>query len=142
MTRSRVTFATIDAAAIAALFVSPSTTARCSGAAGPSWNPSTRHASAGGGRAVEAVAVDVRRGDHPHADAGCATEDSAEELLTVCRGDLLRVVQRGERAHAMVAQAVVVEQDAGDHERPGQRASARRPASSAPATKRAPSFRS
>ena len=50
MTRSRVTFATIDAAAIAALFVSPSTTARCCGADGPSRKPSTRQVSAGGGR--------------------------------------------------------------------------------------------
>ena len=52
MTRSRVTFATIEAAAIAALFVSPSTTARCSGAVGPSRKPSTRHASAGGERSA------------------------------------------------------------------------------------------
>ena len=35
MIRSRVTLATIEAAAIAALFVSPSTTARCGGASGP-----------------------------------------------------------------------------------------------------------
>ena len=48
MVRSRTTFATIDAAAIAALFVSPSTTARCSGAVFPSRNPSTRQSSAGG----------------------------------------------------------------------------------------------
>jgi hypothetical protein len=48
MTRSRVTFATIDAAAIAALRASPSTIARCGGADGPSRNPSTRQASAGG----------------------------------------------------------------------------------------------
>ena len=47
MSRSRVTLATIDAAAIAALFVSPSTIARCGGASGPSRKPSTRHASAG-----------------------------------------------------------------------------------------------
>ena len=48
MSRSRVTLATIEAAAIAALFSSPSTTARCAGASGPSRKPSTRHASAGG----------------------------------------------------------------------------------------------
>ena len=35
MTRSRTTFATIEAAAIAALRASPSTTARCGGALGP-----------------------------------------------------------------------------------------------------------
>ena len=46
--RSRVTLATIDAAAMAALFVSPSTTAVCGGASGPSRKPSTRQASAGG----------------------------------------------------------------------------------------------
>src|SRR5215210_182356 len=44
MTRSRVTFATIEAAAIAALLVSPSTTARWAGARGPSRKPSTRQA--------------------------------------------------------------------------------------------------
>src|SRR5437763_1137698 len=48
ISRSRVTLATIDAAAMAALFSSPSTTARCGGAVGPRRNPSTRHASAGG----------------------------------------------------------------------------------------------
>ena len=37
-----------DAAAIAALVVSPSTTALCSGAVGPSRKPSTRQTSAGG----------------------------------------------------------------------------------------------
>ena len=75
MTRSRVTFAMIEAAAIAALFVSPSTTAWCGGAVGPSRKPSTRQASAGGARsredgaqppevrAVEPVAVDVGAGD-------------------------------------------------------------------------------
>ena len=80
MIRSRVTLATIDAAAIAALFVSPSTTARCGGASGPSRKPSTRHASARRRevgehgaqppevRAVEPVAVDVAGGDHAHGD--------------------------------------------------------------------------
>ena len=75
MARSRTTFATIEAAAIAALFVSPSTTAWCCGASGPSRKPSTRQTSAGGVsaasasrsaaqvRAVQAVAVD-------HAPAG------------------------------------------------------------------------
>ena len=73
ISRSRVTFATIEAAAIAALFSSPSTTAVCSGADGPSRKPSTRQASAGGKalqhraqtgevRAVQAVAVDVAGG--------------------------------------------------------------------------------
>ena len=44
-----------------------------------------------------------------------------------------------ERANAVVAEACVVEQHAGHHERAREEP---RPASSAPATKRAPSFRS
>ena len=63
------------------------------------------------------------RGDDAHADPRRAADDGAEELLAVGRGDLLRVVQERQRTHAVVAQAVVVEQHAGDHERPCQRAS-------------------
>ena len=135
MTRSRVTFATIDAAAIAALFVSPSTTARVLGA---QWaEPEAVHEAGLRGRrevgehrpeapeirVVEPVAVDVAARDHAHADAGRAAHDGAEELLALGRRDLLRVVQVGERPDAVVAQALVVEQDTGDDERPGERAS-------------------
>ena len=63
---------------------------------------------------------------------GC--EDGMEEALALLRLDLLRVVQAGERPDAVPAQRAVVEQDAGDDERPGERPS---PASSAPATNRA-----
>src|SRR5207253_2570564 len=38
--------------------------------------------------------------------------------------DLLRVVQLRERTHTMVAQVFVIEEDACDDERPGERASA------------------
>ncbi len=115
MRRSRVTFATIEAAAIAALFVSPSTTAVCGGASGPSRKPSTRHASAGGWssartvrspqevRAVEPGAVDVGRRDHPHGDRGRGREDRVVEPLALLGIDLLRVVQERERPDAVAA---------------------------------------
>ena len=79
MIRSRVTFATIEAAAIAALFVSPSTTALCGGAAGRAGSRrrgmlrraaqvAQHRAEPPQVRAVEALAVDRRRRDHPHGD--------------------------------------------------------------------------
>src|SRR6266516_807338 len=92
MYRSRVTLATIDAAAIAALFVSPSMTARCGGAVGPSLKPSTSETS-----------------------AGWQAQSAARRLV-----DLLRVVQERERTNAMVAEAVVVEEHSCHHQRPCQ----------------------
>ena len=129
--RSRTTLATIDAAAIAALRSSPSTTAMCSGALGPSRKPSTRQASAGGAsacraraqpgevRAVQPFAVDLRGRDHLDGDLRRAGEHGPEERLPVLGADLLRVVQLRERPNAMVAQRFVVEKNAGDDERPG-----------------------
>jgi hypothetical protein len=90
-------------------------------------------------RPVQPGAVDLSRRDDLHGDTGCAREHRPEQLLTVLRRDLLRVVQLRERPNAMVAERVVVEKNAGDDERAGERAAAR---SSAPATKRAPSLRS
>ena len=96
--RSRTTFATIDAAAIAALFVSPSTTAVCSGADGPSRKPSTRHASAGGAsvvqdrahrvevRAVQPAAVDLAGRDrHGRRTARRTPTTRAVQLLALGR---------------------------------------------------------
>ena len=137
MTRSRTTFATIDAAAMAALRASPSTTARCGGADGPSRKPSTRHASAGGYRsrehgtqpgeirAMEAVPIDRTDGHDPDADRGRARSDGLVQHLALLDRDLLRVVQRGERPDARAAQRVVVEEHAGDDERPRERAASR-----------------
>ena len=135
MIRSRVTFATIEAAAIAALFVSPSTTALCAGASGPSLKPSTRHASARGVsrrgrseppqvRAVEPVAVDVGGRDHAHRHLRRGEEHRLEELLAGLGLDLLRVVEEREGARPVAVQELVVEEDAGDDERAGERAPA------------------
>ena len=95
ISRSRTTLATIDAAAIAALRSSPSTTAVCSGAAGPSRKPSTRQTSPGGVSAwrhgaqaaevadVKAVAVDARRRERLDADPLGAADDGLEQLLAL-----------------------------------------------------------
>ena len=86
---------------------------------------------------MQSLAVDLRVRDHLHGDLGRGGEHGSEERLPVLRADLLRVVQLRERANAVVAQRFVVEKDACDD---GGPASEPRPASSAPATKRAPSL--
>ena len=118
MMRSRVTLATIDAAAMAALRVSPSTTALCGGASGPSRNPSTRHTSACGARsartsrspfevrAMQPVPIDVAGGDDPHGHVRRSVEDGAEQHLAHLGVDLLRIVQECERAGAVAAAAM------------------------------------
>ena len=75
-------------------------------------------------RAVEALAVDLARRDHLHRDARRAPEDGPEELLPVPGADLLRVVQLRKRPNAMIAKRFVIEDNARDDERPGERASA------------------
>jgi hypothetical protein len=76
-------------------------------------------------RAVQAVVVDLARRDHADGDPLGAADDGAEELLALRLGALLRVVQERKWPHAVVAQAAVVEEDAGDDERPGERPPAR-----------------
>src|SRR5215211_3930010 len=104
----------IEAAAIAALFSSPSTTARCSGAAAPSRKPSTRHTSAGGASSESTARRPARfercRPNRPHDDTLGTAEDRAVELFALRLAALLRVVQAGERAHPVVAQLRVVEE--------------------------------
>ena len=73
-------------------------------------------------RIVQPDAIDLPRRDDLNGNPGCAREHRPEQLLTVLRRDLLRVVQLRERPNAMVAQRVVVEKDAGDDERAGERA--------------------
>ena len=74
---------------------------------------------------MEAVTVDHVRGKHVHRDPLGAAEDAAVQLGARFRVDLLRVVQQGKRTDAVVAQPLVVEKDARDHERAGQWASPR-----------------
>ena len=71
-------------------------------------------------RPVQPNAVDFSRRDDLHRDPRRAVEHRAEQLLPVLGRDLLRVVQLRKRPNAMVAQRVVVEQDAGDDERAGE----------------------
>src|SRR6188474_3139355 len=73
---------------------------------------------------METVAVDRAGWDHVDGDPRGRDEDRAEEVLAPFRCHLLRVVQEPERPHAMVTEPVVVEEDAGSHERSGERAPA------------------
>jgi len=68
------------------------------------------------------VAIDLARGDDTDGDALGARDDRPKELLPLGRGHLLGVVQTRERADAVVPEAGVIEQDAGDDERTGKRA--------------------
>jgi hypothetical protein len=70
---------------------------------------------------MQAVAVDLALGDHAHLDPLRTAEHALEELLALLGRALLRVVEKPERAHPVIAQASVVQQDAGDDERPGKR---------------------
>src|SRR4029079_1287514 len=60
-------------------------------------------------RAVQTVAVDVTRRDHPHGDAFGTRNDGTEEVFSPLRGALLRVVEEAERPDTVVAQRAVVE---------------------------------
>jgi hypothetical protein len=48
-----------------------------------------------------------------------------EQLLALLVRNLLRVVEAGERAHAVAAERAVVKEYAGDHERAGERPASR-----------------
>jgi hypothetical protein len=72
-------------------------------------------------RAMETGSVDLARRHDSHADRRRACGDGLEQHLTLLRGHLLRVVQRGERANARTTQQLVVEEHPGHHERPCER---------------------
>ena len=72
---------------------------------------------------MEPVPVDLGRRDHANRERPRGRHDRAEQLLTLGNGELLRVVQPRKRANPVIAQALVVEQDPGDDQRPGQAAS-------------------
>jgi hypothetical protein len=70
---------------------------------------------------VKPLTVDLTRRDHLDGDPRRAVEDRTEELFSLLRSDLLRVVQLREGTNAVVAKRLVIEQDAGDDERPCER---------------------
>ena len=74
---------------------------------------------------MQALPVDHAGREDVHRDALGAGENGAVELLAGLGPDLLRIVQERQRAHAVVAEAPVVEQHAGDDQRPCQRPAAR-----------------
>ena len=137
MYRSRVTFATIEAAAIAALFVSPSTTARCGGAERPELEPvdeaavgrlagPERLTQPAQVRAVKPVAVD-------HAPAG-RREPTPARRTRALRGRAPRAVSGSTCFESFRSasgrtrwsrEASRVEQHARHDERPGERPAAR-----------------
>ena len=67
---------------------------------------------------MKAVGVDLPRRDCAHRDLLGTGEDAVKESLAIGRADLLGVVQQRQRADAVVAQARVIEQYAGNDERP------------------------
>jgi len=69
------------------------------------------------------VAVDDGRREDPNGDTLGASEDGPVELIARGGIDLLGVVEERERPHAVVAETVVVEEDARDDEWAGQRPS-------------------
>ena len=70
---------------------------------------------------METMPIDRAHGHDPHADRGRARSDGLVQRFTLLDRDLLRVVQGRERPDARAAQRVVVEEDAGDDERPCER---------------------
>ena len=73
---------------------------------------------------METVAVDRAGRDDADRDPGRTARDGPEELLALRRVDLLGVVQESERPDGVVAQALVVEEDARGDKGPGEAAAA------------------
>jgi hypothetical protein len=67
---------------------------------------------------VQPVAVDHARRDDPNSDPLGAARDRAEEVFALRGAQLLRVVQKPQRADAVVAEALVVEENRRGHQRP------------------------
>ena len=134
MSRSRVTLAMIDAAAIAALVPSPPMIARCSRSSGTR-KPSDRSSAPGGAsspRSARASAARFARCTprRSTSQAGATItltrvaqrEHGLVQLLALRERARLRVVElRERRAHAAL-EAAVVEEHGGRHERAGERA--------------------
>ncbi len=74
---------------------------------------------------MEAVAIDLSRRHDPDGDLRRAADDGVEELAAQRLRELLGVVQEGERANPVLAQAVEIEEHPCDDERPGERPAAR-----------------
>jgi len=74
---------------------------------------------------MEPVRVDLAGRDRPHRHLRATRQDGTEQPLPPGRCELLGVVQQRERPDAMVAEPLVVEQHAGDDERPCERTAAR-----------------
>ena len=133
MKRSRVTFATIEAAAIAALVASPSTIARCSCPKSATGKPSVRQSEPGRATPSERVAQrgEVRPVQAAPVDPARAARDDATRPRCAGRAEraprgprrvLLGVVERAERADVAHAEALEVEQHRRGDERAGEAA--------------------
>ena len=69
---------------------------------------------------MQAVTIDRVRRDNANGDPLSAADDGTKQLLALGRRDLLGVVQQSKRAHAVVAEAAVVEEDARNDQWPGE----------------------
>ena len=130
------TLATIDAAAIAAERSSPSTTAWCGGAVGPSRKPSTRQTSAGGDSACSAArsparfercspSRSIRQDENTCTDTRVAHSSTARKSRS--RSSCESCFESFRSASGRTAWSrrhAVVEQHAGDDERPRERPAA------------------
>ena len=74
---------------------------------------------------MQPFTVDVRRGDDSNGDARRRSQHGVVKPLAVDRVDLLGVVEARERADAVAAQRLVVEQDTRDDERSRKRPATR-----------------
>ena len=120
MKRSRVTFATIDAAAIAALVASPSTIARWGRPNSATEKPSSRHSTSpcdavgdaahrvaqrGQVGLVQPAGVDAAHAARDDHDAGGAAQHERVQLLARLDGVLLGVVERAQQRSSRVVSA-------------------------------------
>ena len=74
-------------------------------------------------RAVQPESVDLLCRDDAHRDRPGTADDGVEELLAVGRRHLLGIVELGQRPYTMTAERGIVEQNARDDERTGERPS-------------------
>ncbi len=136
MNRSRATFASTDAPAIAALCESPPTTARCSIPKSGTRKPSTRHSASSGATCISAWRSAARlvlcspRASMPRTQRDTITAFAAARMTSGYSSSrrflrvLLRVVEPRERAAVAQREPVEVEQHGRGEQRPCQTAAA------------------
>ena len=69
---------------------------------------------------MQTIRIDLTGAEDPHRDPRRAGDHGPKQLLAFIGCELFRIVQGRERPHAMIAEAGIVEQHTGDHERAGK----------------------